>query len=170
MKGKAPPPDANCSQFPPVSQSGPTLGLRALHKIPAAAFAAPRFGQAPSFRLLEKHLRKKGAPDVNAVAAMADFPYQRSPAAWPEERSQSHPDRPSPRSASPCLIGAALYGAVRRGLWERGANHSPVSDSASSINSSGCRSKIFPKLSRNSDSDVSSRSKCMSNFVAVRLG
>ena len=40
------------------------------------------------------------------------------------QRSQSHLDRSSLRAESPCLIGTALYGAVRRVVWDPGANHS----------------------------------------------
>jgi hypothetical protein len=35
-----------------------------------------------------------------------------------------------PRASSGQLIGTALYGAVRRVVWDWGANHSPGPDSA----------------------------------------
>ncbi len=49
-------------------------------------------------------------------------------------RHESHLDRSSLRAGCPSLIGTALYGAVRRVVWDRGANHSPGPDSASLIN------------------------------------
>jgi hypothetical protein len=36
---------------------------------------------------------------------------------------------PTLRAESPRLIGTALYGALRRVVWDRGANHSPGPDS-----------------------------------------
>jgi hypothetical protein len=39
-------------------------------------------------------------------------------------RSAIHLDRTSPRATGPSLIGAAQYGAVRRVVWDPGANHS----------------------------------------------
>ena len=46
------------------------------------------------------------------------------------KRSQSRLDRSSLRAAGPCLIGTALYGAVRRVVWDPGANYSRGPDSA----------------------------------------
>jgi hypothetical protein len=45
------------------------------------------------------------------------------------QRSQSRMDRSSLRAKSPSLIGTALYGAVRRAVWDPGANHSRGPDS-----------------------------------------
>jgi hypothetical protein len=53
----------------------------------------------------------------------------RSQTAWTEARSQSHLDHSSLRGKGPKLIGTALYGAVRRVVWDRGANHSQGPDS-----------------------------------------
>ena len=47
------------------------------------------------------------------------------------------------RQAKLSLIGTALYGALRRVVWDRGANHSPAPDSASWI-IDGPRSTDFP--------------------------
>ena len=43
-------------------------------------------------------------------------------------RHGSHLDRFALRAKSPSLIGTALYGAVRRVVWDRGANYSPGPD------------------------------------------
>jgi hypothetical protein len=40
------------------------------------------------------------------------------------QRSQSRLDRSSPWGEGPSLIGTALYGAVRRVVWDPGANYS----------------------------------------------
>ena len=40
------------------------------------------------------------------------------------QRSQSRLDRSSLRGKGPKLIGTALYGAVRRVVWDPGANYS----------------------------------------------
>ena len=45
-------------------------------------------------------------------------------------RSASHLDRSSLRATGPSLIGTALYGAVRRVVWDPGANYSRGPDSA----------------------------------------
>jgi hypothetical protein len=45
------------------------------------------------------------------------------------QRSQSRLDRSSLRAESPRLIGTALYGAVRRVVWDPGANYSRGPDS-----------------------------------------
>ena len=34
------------------------------------------------------------------------------------------------KEGCPCLVGTALYGAVRRVVWDRGVNYSPGPDSA----------------------------------------
>ena len=47
--------------------------------------------------------------------------------------SESHLDRSSLRAKGPCLIGTALYGAVRRVVWDPGANYSRGPDCASSF-------------------------------------
>ena len=41
-----------------------------------------------------------------------------------------HLDRFALRAKSPCLVGTALYGAVRRVVWDPGANYSRGPDSA----------------------------------------
>jgi hypothetical protein len=42
--------------------------------------------------------------------------------------SESHLDQTSLRAKGPSLIGTALYGAVCRVVWDRGANYSPGPD------------------------------------------
>ena len=53
---------------------------------------------------------------------------------WLEEqggaRHEGSPDQAPLRAEGPSLIGTALYGAVRRVVWDRGANHSPGPDSS----------------------------------------
>ena len=71
------------------------------------------------------------SPGYERDAAVAAFNILRSLTAWTEERSQSNLDRSLlPRASSGQLIGTALYGAVRRVVWDRGANHSPGPDQA----------------------------------------
>ena len=53
----------------------------------------------------------------------------RSLTAWTEARSQSRLDRSSLRGKGLKLIGTALYGAVRRVVWDPGANYSRGPDS-----------------------------------------
>ena len=57
----------------------------------------------------------------------------RSLTSWTESRSQSRPDRSSPRTKGLKLIGTALYGALRRVVWDPGANYSRGPDSASDL-------------------------------------
>jgi hypothetical protein len=50
-----------------------------------------------------------------------------------------------PRASSGQLIGTALYGAVRRVVWDRGASHSPGPDWTSSLFYFGVRGVWNPK-------------------------
>ena len=83
------------------------------------------------FALNNRWLEEQGVPDMNAPAAIAALEKMRSLTAWTEARSQSRLDRSSPWGKGPSLIGTALYGAVRRVVWDPGANYSRGPDCAS---------------------------------------
>lgn len=89
--------------------------------------------------------RNKGAPGIDGMT-VEDFPaFAREH--WPRiamairegnhrTRSSGHEsrlDRSSLRAESPSLIGTALYGAVRRVVWDPGANHSRGPDSSAEL-------------------------------------
>ena len=72
-------------------------------------------------------LEEQGVPDVNArrTALAASHKIAKPDRIGGAQRSQSNLDQVALRDECPSLIGTALYGAVRRVVWDRGGNHSP---------------------------------------------
>ena len=69
--------------------------------------------------LNNRWLEVQGVPDMNAMAAVAAFSITAKPCLMDAaKRSQSRMDCFILRAESPRLIGTALYGAVRRVVWD----------------------------------------------------
>ena len=83
--------------------------------------------------LNNRWLEEQGVPDVNArrAALAASHKIAKPDRIGGAQRSQSNLDQAALRARCPSLIGTALYGAVRRVVWDPGANHSRGPDSAS---------------------------------------
>ena len=118
-----------------------------LEAVEATAHAAPepaRFGCEPEARahgIAEPQGLLADEPDRDC-AIRAEQPLAGGTRSSGHE---SHLDGSSLRASGPSLIGTALYGAVRRVVWDRGANYSPGPDWASYSSSSICDARFREK-------------------------
>jgi hypothetical protein len=72
--------------------------------------------------LNNRWLEEQGVPNVNAhrAALAASHKIAKPDRIGGAQRSQSHLDQAALRARCPSLIGTALYGAVRRVVWDPG--------------------------------------------------